>query len=165
MKLKEINWYRGGDYITFILPWVLAILLMVGCSTIKYVPIEGETIIEYRDTTIFIKDTIEVEVPREVIKEIVPADTTSILKTSVAQSTAKIEKGMLHHQLEQKGTIPVQIDTIVKVEYVDKYIYEEVPIEVVKEVKYTPDWAWYSLIFNVIALCFIIFKIYLKFKK
>ena len=154
-----------GDYITFILPWILAIGFMVGCSTTKYVAIEGETIIEYRDTTIFIKDTIEVEVPREVIKEIVPADTTSILKTSVAQSTAKIEKGMLHHQLEQKGTVLSQLDTIVKVEYVDKHIYEEVPIEVVKEVKYTPEWVWYSVIFNVIILCLLLFKIYLRFKK
>lgn len=162
---RKINWYRVGDIITFILPWILAIGLMVGCSSVKYVPIQGETIVEYKDTTIFIRDTIEIEVPKEIVKEIVPQDTVSVLKTSVALSEAKIYNGSLHHKLEQKGTVKTQIDTVIKVQYVDKYIYEEVPVEV-EVIKYKRDTIfWISIIFNVMVLMIVAFKIYLKLKK
>lgn len=162
---REVNWYRVGDYITFILPWILAIGLMVGCSTVKYVPVKGETIIEYRDTTVYVKDTVTVEVPREVVKEIVPKDTVSVLKTSVALSEAKIEKGMLHHKLEQKGTVKTKIDTVIKVQYVNQYIDKEIPVEVQVEKKYIPQWCWISLILNVIIGVWFAAKFYFKYIK
>lgn len=144
---------------------VILCLLTVSCSTVKYVPVQGEKIVEYRDTTVYVKDTVTVVVPREVVKEIVPKDTISILRTSVALSTAKIEKGMLHHKLEQKGVIKTQIDTVVKVQYVDKYIKEEIPVEVIKEVKHIPNWCWYSLIANIILGVWFAAKFYFRFIK
>ena len=143
---------------------VMICFSFIGCSSIKEIPINNIEKIVYRDTTIYIRDTIRVEVPKEIIKEIVPEDTTSILRTSVALSEAKIEKGMLHHRLEQKGTIPVQIDTVVTIQYVDRIIEKEIPVEVIKEVKHIPNWAWISLIFNIITVLFIAFKIYLRVK-
>ena len=162
--IRKINWYRVGDFITFILPWILAIGLMVGCSTIKYVPINDVTKIEYRDTTIFIKDTITVEIPKEVIKEVVPQDTVSILRTSVATSEAKVEKGMLTHTLEQKGKIATTIDTffVTTIKEVEKMV--EVPIEV-EVIKYKRDTIfWFSIILNVMVILLICFRLYLKFK-
>lgn len=143
---------------------VMICFSFIGCSSIKEIPINNIEKIVYKDTTIYIRDTIRVEVPKEIIKEIVPEDTTSILRTSVALSEAKIEKGMLHHRLEQKGTIPVQIDTVVTIQYVDRIIEKEIPVEVIKEVKHIPNWAWISLIFNIITVLFIAFKIYLRVK-
>jgi hypothetical protein len=140
-------------------------LLMVGCSTIKYVPIQGETVVEYRDTTIYINDTVTIPVPVEVVKEVVPADTVSVLQTSVALSEAKIQKGMLHHSLEQRGTVKTRIDTVVTIQYVDKYIYEEVPVTVEVEKRYVPEWCWWSLIINIVTVLLVAFRIYLKHKR
>ena len=41
----------------------------------------------------------------------------------------------------------------------------EVPVEVQVEKKIIPKWCWYSVIFNLIVLCYILFSIYLTFKK
>lgn len=139
--------------------------LVLGCGSIKEIPVINTEKIVYRDSTIYIRDSVFIEVPKEVIKEIVPEDTTSILRTSVALSEAKIEKGMLHHRLEQKGQVKAQIDTVVTVQYVDRIIEKEVPIEV-EVVKYKRDTIfWFSIIFNVIVLLLAGFKIYLKLKK
>ena len=152
----------GGLLIMLML--IMSLVSLVSCSTVKYVPVGTETVVEYRDTTIYLTDTVTIEIPKEVVKEIVPQDKISILSTSLATSEAKIEKGMLTHRLEQKGTLKTQIDTIVTVQYVDRYINKEVPIEVVKEVKHIPNWCWYSLIFNIVIILFIAFRIYLKSK-
>ena len=162
---QKINWYRVGDYITFILPWILALLLIVGCGTTQYIPIETTEKVVVKDSVVYVNDTITIEIEKEKIVEVVPADTVSQIATSLAFSEAKIEKGMLYHSLEQKGQIKAKIDTfyVTQIKEVEKLV--EVPIEVIKEVKYIPEWAWYSVIFNVIVLCFIAFKIYLRFKK
>ena len=162
---QKINLYKICDYITFFLPWILALLLIVGCGTIKEVPVQTIEKVVVKDSVVYVNDTITIEIEKEKIVEVVPADTVSQIATSLAFSEAKIEKGMLHHSLEQKGQIKVKIDTfyVTQIKEVEKLV--EVPIEVIKEVKYIPEWAWYSVIFNVIVLCFIAFKIYLKFKK
>ena len=147
-------------------PLILLIFgLVLGCGSIKEIPVINTEKIVYRDSTIYIRDSVFIEVPKEVIREIVPEDTTSILRASVALSEAKIEKGMLHHRLEQKGQVKAQIDTVVTVQYVDRIIEKEVPIEV-EVVKYKRDTIfWFSIIFNVIVLLLTGFKIYLKLKK
>lgn len=139
--------------------------LVLGCGSIKEIPVINTEKIVYRDSTIYIRDSVFIEVPKEVIKEIVPEDTTSILRTSVALSEARVEKGTLHHRLEQKGQVKAQIDTVVTVQYVDRIIEKEIPIEV-EVVKYKRDTIfWFSIIFNVIVLLLTAFKIYLKLKK
>lgn len=145
-----------------ILVLFIAILCLVGCASIKEIPVQTIEKIEYRDSLVYIKDTITIPIPVEKIVQVVPQDTTSQISTSLAFSEAKVEKGILTHTLEQKGQIKTKIDTfyITQIKEVEKMV--EVPIEVVKEVKHIPNWCWWSLIFNVIVLCFIAFRIYLK---
>lgn len=170
MLLRDLM-MKEDNILTYILQFVFALIMVVvicisfvGCGSIKEVPVQTVEKIVYRDTTIHIKDTVKIEVPKEVVKEIVPQDTTSILRTSVALSEAKVEKGMLHHKLSQIGQVKAQIDTVVTVQYVDKIIEKEVPIKVEVEKKHIPNWAWISLIINVVILLLISFKIYLKFR-
>jgi hypothetical protein len=148
---------------------VLAALFVLlgigGCSTIKYVPIETETKIEIRDSVVYVRDTVTVEIPKEVVKEIVPQDTISILKTSVAKSEARVERGQLYHNLEQRGTIKTRVDTFYVTQIEERIVYQDRPIEVVKEVKHIPTFFWWSLILNVIGVLLVAFKIYLKFKQ
>ena len=159
---KVYNWLRV--LLPNIILIIFAICVMCGCSTIKEVPVQTVEKVVVRDSVVYVKDTVEIPIPYEVIKEIVPQDTVSILKTSVASSEAKIEKGMLHHKLEQKGTVKTQIDTfyVTQIKEVEKLV--EVPIEVVKEVKHIPVFFWWSLVFNIVIVLIWVFRIYLKSK-
>lgn len=144
---------------------ILGLVTIIGCSTLKEVPVQTIEKIEYRDSTIFIRDTIVVPVPLEKVVHIQPKDTTSVIATSLAKSEAKIEKGMLHHSLEQKGSVKAKIDTFVVVEYVDRVIEKEVPVKVEVEKKYIPQWCWWVLIYGIVLTLLTAFRIYLNFKK
>ena len=149
-----------------------SLLLLVSCSTVKYVLISDSeninkvdsTIIQYRDTTIF------VEVPVEVIREVVPELDTLRMETSISTSTSYLDtttrtlKGELKNKIEQIEKI-VYLPSKEHIVYRDSIITKEVPVEVQVEKKYIPEWCWYSVIFNVIVLFYIIVKIYLVFKK
>ena len=126
--------------------------------------IQTEEKVIVKDSLIYVRDTVTVEIPKEVVKEIVPADTTSILNTSVAMSEARLEKGQLYHSLEQSGAVKTVVDTCYVTRIEEKVIYQDRPIEVPKEVKHIPTFFWWSLIFNIITVLFIAFKIYLKLK-
>ena len=169
-------WYNLSSYtnnailghflwqIAALLAALLILLGICGCSTIKYVPIESSVEVIQKDSVIRITDTITIEVPKEVIKEVVPADTVSILKTSNAESEARLEKGKLHHRLEQKGTLKAKIDTCYITQIVEKTVYQDRPIEVPKEVKHIPSFFWWSLILNIVGVLFLAFRIYLKLR-
>ena len=148
-----------------------SLLSLVSCSTVKYVSISDSenihkvdsTIIQYRDTTIF------VEVPVEVVKEVVPQLDTLYMETSLSHSTSYLDtttrtlKGELKNKIEPIEKI-VYLPSKEHIVYRDSIITKEVPVEVQVEKKYIPQWVWYSVIFNVIVLCYIGFKIYLKFR-
>ena len=142
----------------------LCFLSIISCSTLKEIPVQTIEKEIIRDSLIYIRDTIEIPVPYEVVKEILPKDTTSILRTSVAQSEAKIEKGMLSHRLEQNGVVKAQIDTFYLTKTVEKIKKVEVPVEV-EIIKYKRDTIfWISIILNIMVILIIAFKIYLKLK-
>ena len=149
--------------------YVLGILcfpMIIGCSTLKQIPVQTIEKEVIRDSLIYIKDTIEVEIPKEIVREVLPELDTSILKTSFAESIAYLDtaKRMINHTLEQKGAITFSYDTVYITKIVEKTVDKETPIEVIKEVKRIPNFFWYSLIFNILVVLFIAFKIYLKFK-
>lgn len=142
-------------------------LLFMACASQKvvYVPTEAQTIIEYRDSVVHIIDTIKIEVPRESIKEVMPLIDTSRLETSVAWSEAYIDTldRKLHHRLENKQTaLKAKVDTIVKIEYVDKIIERAVIQEVEVPVKYVPTIYKYSLWFSIAVIAFILGFVYFK---
>lgn len=147
-------------------PIILLIFgLVVGCGTIKEIPVATVEKVVVRDSIVYVSDTIEVPVPYEVIKEIVPQDTVSVLNTSIASSTAKVEKGMLSHSLEQKGTLKTQIDTFYVTKYVEKIKEVEVPIEIQVEKKVVSEWCWWNLVYSVILTLLVAFYAYLKFTR
>ena len=143
----------------------LFILLGIGgCSSVKYVPIQTEERVEVRDSLIYIRDTITVEIPKEIVKEIVPADTTSILKTSVAISEARLEGGHLHHTLEQSGTLKTRIDTFYFTKIEEKTVYKDRPVEVEVPVKYVPSFYKFCLWWFIGSVILIALWIVMKIK-
>lgn len=157
------------NIIQFVFVLILVTMLgfsFIGCSTIRYVPIENIEKVIYKDSTIYVTDTITVEVEKQIVKEVLPQLDTSVLKTYLASSIAYLDttKRQIHHELKQEGTIKIVYDTVYVTKTVEKIKEVEVPIEVEKEVKYTPDWVWYSLIFNIAVVLLVVFRIYLKIK-
>ena len=139
--------------------------MVMGCAAVKEIPVTDYEKIVERDSTVYIRDTIKVEVPVERVKEIVPQDTVSQIATSLAFSEAKIEKGLLHHTLEQKGEIKTVYDTIVTVQYVDRIVERDKIIEVEVEKKYIPEWCWWCLIYAIILTLLVAFYAYLRFRR
>ena len=139
--------------------------VLVSCSTTKYLPVQTIEKIEYRDSIVYVNDTITIEVPKEKVVYVRPADTLSQISTSLAFSEAKVEKGILTHTLEQKGQIKAKIDTFFMVKYIDRIVEKEVPVEVEVEKPYIPTFFWIVTIYAAIITLLIALKAYFKFKK
>lgn len=146
---------------------LILLLVAVSCGTTKYIPVETIEKIEYRDSLIYIKDTITIPIEKEVIKEVIPSIDTSYLETSVAKSVAYLDtaKRQLHHTLTQEGEVKTIIDTTHIITYVDRIVEKEVPVEVEVEKPYIPTFFWIMTIYAAIITLLIAFRAYLKFKK
>ena len=163
---KKCNKEDLKHFCTYLVPSLIiltiGLLLMTSCGSVKQIPVQTVEKVVYRDSLIYLKDTLRIEVPKEVIKEVVQQMDTSYLKTSLAESIAYVDttEHKLHHTLTQKGELKIQYDTIVTVQYVDRIIEKDVPVEV-EVVKYKRDtffWVllgWASLCLGYALLNFI----------
>lgn len=153
----------------YLIVYILLLLMVVSCAaTTKtvYVPVQGENKIVYRDSTIYLRDTIYVPLPQEE-KEIVTHRDSSHLETSVAVSDAWVgEDNKLNHTLRNKKTsIPAKRDTVFTIEYVDRINTQVVVEEVKVDVPYIPNWVWWICGYALISAVWTIAKIFWKYIK
>lgn len=141
--------------------WIIGIFLLWGCTKTVYVPAETIYKTEVRDSIIRITDTLRVEVPKEVIKEVLPIIDTSRLETKVAQSIAYVDtlNRKLFHKLENKPSFNTKIDTIVKVVYKTEYLEKPIITEVEVPKPYIPKIFWVLLIYAVGTIILFILKL------
>ena len=144
---------------------LILLFVLVSCGATKSIPVQTIERIEYRDSIVYVNDTITIEAPKEKVVYVRPADTLSQISTSLAFSEAKVEKGILTHTLEQKGQIKAKIDTFFMVKYIDRIVEKEVPIEVEIEKPYIPTFFWIVAIYAAVITLLIAFRFYLKLKK
>ena len=141
---------------------VISCLFLTSCRSVVEVPVQNVEKIIYRDSLIYVKDIITIEVPYETIREVIPMLDTSIIKTSVAESVAYLDtcKMKIHHTLVQKGELEVKYDTVVKIEYVDKIIERDVPVKV-EVIKYKRDALfWVLASWALLCLFLVIIKLF-----
>lgn len=136
---------------------ILGIFLIFASCSPKVVYLPSDTVVEYRDTTIWKTDTLSVEVPVERIVEVTPKDTL-VMETSVAKSVSFYNKEirMLQGSLENKK-VALQKEYVYKDRIVtkDSIVTKEVPVpvEVEKVVKVVP-WIYRVLsVIGLLALC------------
>lgn len=136
------------------------LLLLTSCSTIKYVPVK-ET--EYVTVTETLVDTVIKWVPpiEKIVNE--TKDTTSIVETSLAKSTATVSNGTLHHSIENKKD-SVKTKIVYKDKIVTKTEYKEVPVEVEVEKKVVPSWSWWLLGINILVIIGFAIRLYFRFR-
>lgn len=152
-----------------LLPLVLA-LSLAACTTIKYVPIKGETIV--KDSLIIETriDTIEVKLPAERVRDWTGLLDTLRLETGLATSTTWVDttKGILAGELKNKETpVEVYVPSTSKLEVRDSLVYVEKPIEIPieTEVKVYPRWMIVLSLLGVVSTLILGFGIYLRLKK
>lgn len=117
--------------------------------------------------TEFVKDTVYLEIPREVVREVVTD--SSHLETNMAVSDAKIlPDGRLYHLLENKSQKrPFEVQT--RVEYRDSIMYRDRFVRQTVEVprRFT-DWQRFQMtafwVFLTAFLAIIAWKIWRLFK-
>lgn len=150
---------------------LLTVIALVSCGICKpTIPIETNTVIEYRDSTVY-RDSI-IYTPVEVIKEIVPLLDTLKISTSLAEAevyldtTYRVLRGEIHNK---KGVTE-------KIKYKDKIVYRDsvviqdrpVYVEVEKKIKVHPFYEKFLWFFTAIGLIYIILifkKLYDRFTR
>lgn len=144
------------------------VFLLASCANVRYVPIETETKIIQKDSIVYIRDTVEIPIERQVIKEIMPSVDTSYLSTDLARSTAYLDtlERKIHHTLEQSGTVKAEIDTFYVTKIEEKVVYQDRPVEVEVPVKYVPSFykfcLWWFIGTVLLIALWIVMKIYIK---
>lgn len=138
---------------------ILLMFLMVGCGTVKYVPVETRVDSVYVERVIPRVDTLKIEIPGETVMVEV-SDTSSYLETSVAESWAGVDSfGRLYHKIQNK-----KVSLEKEVVYLDREVEKkvevekEIPVEVEKIVEVVPRYyRWVSFLFWGLIVGFVIF--------
>ena len=135
----------------------IMLLLVCACGKTMYLPVESTHTIIYRDTLIKIKDTVMVDLPLEVVTDTTSND-TSIISTTFAQSSAYVSNGKIYHTLKQKGSVKVEVDTIVKLEKITEYIEKPIIAEKFVPTPYIPTIYKVGLWFSIAGILLLILK-------
>lgn len=152
-----------------LLPLVLA-LSLAACTTIKYVPIKGETIV--KDSLIIETriDTLKVKLPPERVRDWTGLLDTLRLETGYAISTSYVDtaRSIISGTLVTKETpVDVYVPSTHTLEKKDSIIYKEIPyrVEITKEKKVYPKWMIVLSLLGVASTLILSFQVFLKIKK
>ena len=165
-KIRAITPYLLGMLILLLL-----LLLTVGCAANKkvtYIPTQTVEKIEYRDTTIHIRDTIRVPIPVERVVEVVPELDTLKLETTVATATAYLDTNsrQLRGEIRNKNTkLPAKVDTVFVVTTKNHYLEKPVIQKVETPVPYIPKFAWICIVYTCTTVLVLLILGFLKLKK
>lgn len=142
---------------------ILFSLLLIGCTTIKEIPVNTNEKIIYKDSLIYIKDTIYFNLPIEEKTNI--TKDSSHLETSVAISDAWIDNnGDLNHTLKNKDKpIKTPIDTVLITQTKEVLKEKEVPIYFEKTIPIRDKYFWFYWLYFYGSLFIIIYKIIKKY--
>ena len=110
------------NFILLLLPF-----LSVACSVSRQVTPREQTTVEVREKSVFVTDTVYVELPR-IVERVQTLDTTSVIENKYAKSAASVSGGVLAHSFELK---PVREPKTVQKEivYKDSVIVKEVNVD------------------------------------
>ena len=105
----------------------LLLFLSVACGTIKQVTPREQTTVEIRTETVYVPDTVYIELPR-IVEKVQTLDTTWVLENKYAVSEASVSGSVLKHSLEVK---PINEPVAIKKEivYRDSVVLQQVDVD------------------------------------
>lgn len=142
------------------------LLLFTACTTIKYVPVKGETIVKDSMIVETRIDTLKVQLPPERVRDWTGLLDTLEMNTSAAYSKSWVDttKGILAGELVNKETpLEVAVPSTHTLEKKDSIVYKEVPYPIEVEKKVTPKLYPWSLGLNLFLILTIGIGTYFKF--
>ena len=139
---------------------ILLLILIVGaCKPQQFTPIKEETVITYKDSTIYHQDTIHVELVKEAYNYYTTLLDTLYMETDYSKAGAYIDTNinMLHGYITNKDVkLPVVIEYKDRVITKDTTIFKEKPLYVEvtdkKAERKAEIWKWLCFISIGIAL-------------
>lgn len=166
------NWLfvNSGAFLSQIEAYLMLLFILVGCSTVKYVPIQTDTVVNYVDSVRYeVRDSVVIR-EKNIYKEYASFLDTLIMDAEGIAKAKAWNDPMLHMIQGTLETEPqkTQYKTIYKDRIVqkDSIITQEipVPVEVIKEVKYIPKVYKYAFAFSIMSIIGLIVFLYFKFK-
>lgn len=145
MKDKRID----DSTVWALLITAVLLLLLASCTKTVYVPVERVKTV----TTTVVDSFVEIVTPPERVTN-TTTDTTSVIYTLYATSTATVSNGILTHDLKQharKDSIKTQT---VYIHETDSVPFA-VPYPVVEQ--YIPHWCWWLSVLAFICICVYIY--------
>lgn len=103
-----------------ILSYLLMLLILTGCGVCRHpireeVHVKDSLVLQVKDSVAIKYVPVEVEIPVEVMREIIPSSDSSHLETGLATSEAFIDStGHLHHTLANKAGQTLHVDVPVE---------------------------------------------------
>ena len=161
-------WYGSVELWEDLASILIPVAFMIGvalcsnsCGAVKEIPVQTIERVEYRDSLIYVQDTVEIPVPVEKVVEVLPKLDTSYLKTSLAESVAYLDttKKQIHHTLEQKGSVRYVIDTVFVTEVVDRIVEKEVPVMQEVEVPVRDALFWVLVGWTLLTLLVMVLRL------
>ena len=137
---------------------VLFSLLCVACGSVKQVTPTERVVTETRIETVYLTDTVLLEIPK-IVEKVVTKDTVSVLENDYAKSQAIVTDGLLAHSLETKPVQkPVEVQT--KIVYRDSIIVKDnVIVQTVEVEKELTGWQTFKMKTGGFALGIIVLLI------
>lgn len=146
--------------------FLVILLSLFSCGTIKPIPVQTETIYNYRDSLV-IKDSVRVvDLPVERIIDIKPIYDTLELETSLAASKTWLDTTfhMLRGEIQNKPQANIQTPYEEHIVYRDSIVTQEVPVEVEKIAKTHFGYEKYLWIWTILSVLGIAAYIFIKIK-
>lgn len=141
MKDKRID---DSTVWTLLLTAVL-LMLLLSCTKTVYVPVDRTKTV----TTTVVDSFVEVVTPPERVTN-TTTDTTSVISTLYATSTATVSNGILTHDLTQHARKDSVKTQTVYIHETDSVPFA-VPYPVVEQ--YVPTWCWWLSVLAFICIC------------
>lgn len=149
---------------------ILCVVLVTGCKTPYYVPIESNTEVHIKDSTaVHWIDSVRIHEATRYKDLAWLGDTLNIegqrsRMWAVADTTKEVILGGLEEDPVEEKTRIIYKDRW-KVRDSLVYVEKPVPVEVEKEIKVYPKWMIVLSILGIISTMVLSFQIYLKLKK
>ncbi len=148
-----------------IIPIVFLLIIVSSCSP-KIVPGPStDTNVVVRDSIVYVKDTVQVPLPVEIIQTIVPAVEVWEAETSLAEARCELDTNLMVLRGEiknKKTTLPAEIEHQEQYHQRDsiQIIKEPYPVEVEKKVY--PKWLIIIAILGAVCLTAEFMRIFIK---
>lgn len=147
------------------LAYIIFAVMLLGCGQIRQIPVQTQTIVNYRDSLV-IRDSVRlISLPVESEKDYSRYPDTLYLETSLAgaktwlDTSANVLRGEIHNKPVAKIPVPVKEHTV----YRDSLVYKEVPVEVVKEVK--THYGYEKWLWGYVVVSLLVIALYILLKK